>query len=297
MDLPEGAKLDDAGELFYADGTKQNDQEKQFTGGSNLAASAAAPPVRRATNFKQIVDYVPGRSAIPARTKEIGFRIPAGKYVNFGMHYQPSGRSDLDQSKLGIWFNENTNVQELYRESIGTALPTVADRTEFYRVEGKTELFDRRKTRGRHEDQWPPVPAQAASYTVVGATAVTEPITLFGFTPHMHLRGKDMRWILTLPDGREETLLNIPKYDFNWQTYYELAEPRKIPVGSTITSVAHYDNTPSNKYNPAPDKDVFWSEQSWDEMFLPYVTFTIDSETKKAKPAATPSSGPRQQQR
>jgi hypothetical protein len=292
MDLPEGSKLNDLGELIYADGTKQNDQEKKLTAD---AAAAAAPPARRPTNFKQIVDYVPGRSAIPARTNDIGFRIPAGKYVQFGMHYQPTGRPELDQSKLGIWFNSNTNVQELYRESIGTALPTSSDRTEFYRVEGKTELFDRRKMRGRHEDYWPPVPAMASSYAVVGATAISEPITLYGFTPHMHLRGKDMRWVLTLPDGREETLLNIPKYDFNWQTYYELAEPRKIPAGSTITNVAHYDNTPGNRYNPAPDKEVFWSEQSWDEMFLPYVTYTLDNERpKKAGTSPTQSSGRQQ---
>ena len=293
MDLSEGAKLNDAGELIYPDGTKQNDREKGFAGGAS-----GTPPARRAGSFQQIVDYVPGRSAIPARSIDLGFRIPAGKYINFGMHYQPTGKAETDQSKLGIWFNTNTDVQELYRESIGTPLANLSDRTEFYRVEGKTELFDRRKTRGRHEDNWPPVPAHADNYTVVGATAITEPITLFGFTPHMHLRGKDMRWVLTLPDGREETLLNIPKYDFNWQTYYELTDPRMIPAGSTITTVAHYDNTPRNRYNPAPDKEVYWSEQSWDEMFLPYITYTIDSEApKKTKPSAGQPSRRQQQQR
>ena len=63
----------------------------------------------------------------------------------------------------------------------------------------------------------------------MGATPIIEPITLYGFTPHMHLRGKDMRWVLTLPDGVEETLLNIPKYDFNWQIYYELQQPLNDP--------------------------------------------------------------------
>jgi hypothetical protein len=274
-DLPEGSRLDEGGELYYADGTKQNDVERN-----------RANVRRERANSTLIVDYVPGRSAIPARSSDIGFRIPAGKHINFGMHYQPSGRPELDQSKLGIWFNTKSKVQELYRESIGTPLPTMADRAEFYRVEGKTELFDRKTMRGRHEDHWPPVPAFSDNYTAMGATAITEPITLFGFTPHMHLRGKDMKWVLTTPDGREETLLNIPKYDFNWQTYYELAQPRKIPAGSTITTVAHWDNTAKNPYNPAPDKEVYWSEQSWDEMFLPYITYTIDSETPKKE--ATP---------
>jgi hypothetical protein len=242
---------------------------------------------REAGEWPFYTAIVPGRSAIPARSSDIGFRIPAGKHINFGMHYQPSGRPETDQSKLGIWFNTKTNVQELYRESIGTPLPTAADRAEFYRVEGKTELFDRKTMPGRHEDRWPPVPAFSDNYTALGATAIVEPIALFGFTPHMHLRGKGMKWVLTLPDGTEETLLNIPAYDFNWQTYYELAQPRKIPAGSTITTVAHWDNTAKNRYNPAPDKEVYWSEQSWDEMFLPYITYTIDSETPKKPAPAT----------
>lgn len=101
----------------------------------------------------------------------------------------------------------------------------------------------------------------------------------------MHLRGKDMKWLLTLPDGRTETLLNVPKYDFNWQIYYELAKPLKIPAGSTISNVALYDNTATNKYNPAPDREVFWSEQSWDEMFLPFIAYTVDREDVAAKNA------------
>jgi len=122
MDLPDGARLDDGGELFYADGSKQNDREKSFAGGAS-----GTPLARRAGTFQQIVDYVPGRSAIPARSSELGFRIPAGKYIDFGMHYQPTGKAETDQSKLGIWFNTNTDVQELYRESIGTPLANVSD--------------------------------------------------------------------------------------------------------------------------------------------------------------------------
>ncbi|HEY3044462.1 MAG TPA: cytochrome c [Vicinamibacterales bacterium] len=276
-DLPEGARLDEGGELIYADGTRQNDP--------NRPRRRPGQQPRLRLNDKQIVDYVPGRSAIPSHSPGIGFRIPAGKYINFGIHYQPTGRPETDQSKVGMWFTKNNAVQELYRESVGTPLPTSLDKTEFYRVEGKPEQFNRGVTFGRHEDNWPPLAPFVENYTVVGATAIIEPITLYGFTPHMHLRGKDMRWVLTLPDGSEETLLNIPKYDFNWQTYYELQQPRKIPAGSTITNVAHYSNSPRNKYNPAPDKEVYWSEQSWDEMYLPYITYTIDSENPNAKGA------------
>ena len=95
-------------------------------------------------------------------------------------------------------------------------------------------------------------------------------------SPHMHLRGKDMKFILTYPDGREELVLDVPKYDFNWQLYYELATPLKIPAGSKLTAIAHYDNSSKNKWNPAPDREVYWSEQSWDEMYNPQIRWTWD---------------------
>ena len=68
----------------------------------------------------------------------------------------------------------------------------------------------------------------------------------------------------------------MPKYDFNWQLYYELATPLKIPAGSKLTAIAHYDNSPKNKWNPAPDREVYWSEQSWDEMYNPQIRWTWD---------------------
>jgi hypothetical protein len=91
--------------------------------------------------------------------------------------------------------------------------------------------------------------------------------------------------VLTYPDGREEILLRVPKYDFNWQFQYEFAEPIKVPAGSTIKAIARYDNSPQNRLNPAPEKEVYWSEQSWDDMFLASVRYTVDKLEKK--PAAT----------
>lgn len=84
-------------------------------------------------------------------------------------------------------------------------------------------------------------------------------------------------YTLVWPDGRQQVLLSVPKFDFNWQLHYELAEPMKIPAGSKIQAIAHYDNSIKNRYNPAPQKEVFWSEQSWDEMFIPWFEYTVDS--------------------
>ena len=69
----------------------------------------------------------------------------------------------------------------------------------------------------------------------------------------------------------------MPKYDFNWQFYYDFEKPLKIPAGSKITVVDHFDNSLKNKYNPAPEKEVFWSEQSWDEMYAPQIRAVLDN--------------------
>ena len=83
----------------------------------------------------------------------------------------------------------------------------------------------------------------------------------------MHLRGKSSKYTAIYPDGREEELINVPHYDFNWQIIYEFAKPVTLPAGTTVRIEAVYDNSTKNKYNPRPDQDVFWGEQSWDEMF------------------------------
>jgi hypothetical protein len=90
---------------------------------------------------------------------------------------------------------------------------------------------------------------------------------------------------LTYPDGREEVLLRVPKYDFNWQLPYHLKEPFKVPAGSTIKAIARYDNSAGNRFNPAPNKEVYWSEQSWDDMFLPGALYTVDKLEKNPQAA------------
>ncbi len=78
-----------------------------------------------------------------------------------------------------------------------------------------------------------------------------------------------MKYTAVYPDGREEELLNVPHYDFNWQIVYEFAKPVTLPAGTTVRVEAMWDNSTKNKYNPRPDQEVFWGEQSWDEMFSP----------------------------
>ena len=104
-------------------------------------------------------------------------------------------------------------------------------------------------------------------------------------TPHMHVRGKDMTYIAHYPDGTAETLLSVPKYDFNWQITYQLAKPKVLPKGTQLEVIAHYDNSANNKFNPDPTKDVRWGDQTWEEMMIGFFS-TV------AEPPAAPTAQP-----
>jgi len=80
------------------------------------------------------------------------------------------------------------------------------------------------------------------------------------------------------PDGRNEVLLDVPRYDFNWQTEFELIAPLHIPAGSRLIVEGHYDNSANNRYNAAPHREVYWGEQSWNEMFEGWIKYSIDSQ-------------------
>ena len=240
--------------------------------------------------IQKLLSFVPGRG-YEQYQGDAGQLIKAGSYIDFYMHYQPNGLARTDRTKLGLYFaKKGQEVAHQIYHSLGVVGPTT------YLVEGK-ELESKRTPRRNADDEradggeggapLPPIPPYVDNWKVVSVHAITEPITMYGLTPHLHLRGKSMTYVLTLPDGRDEVLLNVPKYDFNWQIYYELATPRHIPAGSKVTVTTLFDNSPKNKYNPAPEKQVFWSEQSWDEMYAPQVRVTVDSRDLRKKDVPT----------
>lgn len=238
----------------------------------------------------QLIAFVPGRG-YEHYAAGTGKRINAGLWLRFNIHYQAKGVADVDATKLGVWFSKKPVRREMFTRTVGQSLPTEPQLTH-YVVGAKDVIIGHVGREAAQDDsseervdKLPNIPPYAENWRIAAVTPITEPITLYALWPHMHLRGKDVTVIATFPDGREETILAVPKYDFNWQLQYELREPMRLPAGATLTAVGHYDNSLKNRYNPAPDREVYWAEQSWDEMFSPFIEYTVDSLTVPATPS------------
>lgn len=219
------------------------------------------PPEALLTGKKQgrtgwkLIGQAPGKGA-ESHWPGIAKRISPNSYFEFNMHYTPNGKEETDRSKLGIWFS---------KEPIHHEVITSSAAQETY-IDGKKIM------RG----QLPRIPPNVDNWAINGQMNVKDDITIYSFSPHMHFRGKDMKFVAKYPDGREEILLNVPKYNYEWQLNYEFANPPKVPAGSTITVYAHYDNSKNNPKNPAPDEEVIWGQQSWNEMFIPWMEYSVD---------------------
>jgi hypothetical protein len=267
VDIPEGARIVD-GRLIMADGKTSTDRGQGTAGRADEAALPGA---------NKRLSWVPGRG-VDSHRSDIGKRIPAGKYINWQVHYNPTGKPEKDRTRLGIWFNKLPVTHELLIRQAGDPLATTKGGLSLYRAEGREVEYAADEGSTRRRGKTPNIPPYVESWSLTGITPVTEDITLYAMSPHMHLRGKSLRWVIVYPDGREQTILDVPKFDFNWQIQYELEEPLKIPAGSKILGIGYYDNSPKNKWNPAPEKEVYWSEQSWDEMYQPFTEYSVDSQ-------------------
>jgi hypothetical protein len=134
------------------------------------------------------------------------------------------------------------------------------------------------------------LPAGEKDVAVPAELEPTQPIRIWALFPHTHLRGTRWQYTLEKPDGTSEIILDVPRYDFNWQTYYFYAKPLEIPAGGKIKSMAWYDNSASNPHNPDATKPVLWGDQTWEEM--QYTGFLYSVPSRRLRPAATPAPTP-----
>jgi hypothetical protein len=120
--------------------------------------------------------------------------------------------------------------------------------------------------------------AEVASEVTVGVDGAR----LVYIQPHMHLRGKDYELRLIYPAGETQTVFK-GHWNFDWQLGYELEKPISVPKGTRILTIAHYDNSIGNKFNPDPTKLVLWGDQNWDEMQSGFLGLVVDVDTDITK--------------
>ncbi len=212
----------------------------------HILAFAVPRGQRRGLNAARgfLVGYVPGARlelAPPGHAK----KIPAGSELIFQVHYTPVGTPQKDQSMLGIVLADPDSVTH---EVVTTSAVQPKIRIRPGEANYKTDA------RG------PRFPAGS---------------TLVSMSPHMHVRGKSYRYELENPNGEKRTILDVPAYDFNWQTTYTLAEPMLVPEGSRILCTATFDNSEDNLNNPDPTATVTWGDQTWDEMMIGYYHYSV----------------------
>ena len=186
--------------------------------------------------------YVPGNGA---NIYPQGFarKIPAGARVSFQIHYTPSGKAKKERLRMGLVFAKSPPQYEV--RTVAVANPKIA------------------------------IPAGASHHVETKTQRVPFDMPVTSFMAHMHIRGKAFKYEVTHADGKTETLLDIPRYDFNWQLRYDYKQPKLIPRGSTVKITAVYDNSAENKANPDPSKLVKWGSQTVDEMMIGYFEYFL----------------------
>lgn len=187
--------------------------------------------------------YVPG-TASRVYQPDTAARLVAGSTLIFQMHYTTMGKATTDRTSIGLIFAKAPPKTELR----STAL-----------INGSLHI-----------------PAGVPDYRVDAEMTFNRDVTLWGMLPHTHVRGK--RWIYELryADGRQATILSVPNYDFEWQTDYIFKQPLRLPGGTTLHATAWYDNSPANRSNPDPRQEVWWGDQTWEEMMFTGLTYSID---------------------
>ena len=186
--------------------------------------------------------YVPGQRPLPYPAGH-GRRIPAGSKFVFQQHYTPNGREQTDITKIGLIFAPDSEIDH-----------------ELFTLMAMNQEFE--------------IPPHADSHPVAGKVPFLPPgATLLSFSPHMHYRGKSFRLVGRKGD-QSEVLLDVPRYDFNWQHNYELKSPRPLGDFERIEFEARFDNSAANPANPDPTQTVSWGDQTWEEMAVVFFDAT-----------------------
>jgi hypothetical protein len=191
-----------------------------------------------------LVGYAPGQTPEIMQPGQ-GKLIKAGTDIVFEVHYTTDGKATDDQTKLGIVFANETPKERVL--TLSAVNGTFA------------------------------IPPGDPNYKVDATFDVLQNVKLAGVHPHMHTRGKDFEYRLVFPDGRKETILDVPNYNWHWQLWYNYTDMIDLPKGTKIECTAHFDNSADNPENPDPTKTVRWGQQNWDEMMVGFFNLVFDA--------------------
>jgi hypothetical protein len=243
----DGAALPDKGPTFLGGGvarsTDDNPTPVVLPGGVRIAPPTPAEDC-----------YLPGNVAADYRPLRAGKLIPAGSDIAFNLHYTPNGRAVTDHVKVG--FTVLADPPERRYVSLLTSSTT------------DPKIF----AIPPNDPNWESPPAEVT---------FLQDAELVYLMPHMHARGKDMTYSLEYPDGRRQIILDVPRYDFNWQLGYNTSI--KVPKGSKLHVTAHFDNSASNKGNPNPNKTVYYGSMTWEEMMNPFYSVVVGRDVDPTK--------------
>lgn len=205
-------------------------------------------------DIRSLAGYAPGMGVdvFPEGTAVL---LKANSTIEFQLHYTVSGKPETDATRLGIYLSKEPPQKELRSG--------VVIHTKFK------------------------IPPGDRSFTVCKTNTFDRDVRLFSMNPHMHYRGKSMRYEAHYPNGRQEVLLSTPNYHFNWQRSYQFAEPKLLPAGTKLVVYATWDNSTLNPSNPDPAREVPWGEQTFDEMF--FASYRYIHAGPKVTAAAAPS--------
>ena len=205
------------------------------------ARQATRPQRRDQTPSRLLATYAPGTNPQIMRPGT-AIRLEPGGVIELQMHYTANGKAAGDRTKVGLIFSKEPAPREV-------------------RV---SHFFNGTLV----------LPAGSAETRVDADLGFVNDAVVWGIFPHTHVRGKKWEYTLELPDGTKKVILSVPRYDFNWQTYYMFKEPLLVPKGSKLISSAWYDNSAANKSNPDPKIDVKWGDQTWEEMQYTGILFS-----------------------
>jgi peroxiredoxin len=212
-------------------------------------------PIAPDGSLSILVGWAPGDLGLMC-PPDTALRVPKGAKLRFEMHYTPNGTVTKDRSYIGLTFAKKPPKHEMFISEFAN--------TSFE------------------------VPANDPHFRAEATFRFRADARILSFAPHMHWRGQDYFYEVVYPDGKRQTLLSVPRWDFNWQNVYRFQEPLKVPKGTKVHSVAHWDNSANNPLNPDPKKAVKFGLQTWDEMMVGFVAYVWERPETAAELAKNP---------